>query len=97
MAGFKVVFHSIISGIFAASAGVAGKVAFDEALIIKGCLAAQDVLTSSQIWNWIEASQFLPSGVLLTDVCDHKVGPNLNFIYYNYLPFLINFNMLSTT
>ena len=89
MAGFKVVFHSIISGIFAASAGVAGKLAFDETLISNGCHATQVALKSSLVLSWIERNQFWPSVILFTDVCDHKVGPSLNFIV------LMAFNILN--
>ena len=73
MAGFGAVFHSIVSGVFAASAGVAGKLAFDETLIANGCLEIQSVLKLSEVLNWSGAAQFLPEVFIHTDVCNPKV------------------------
>ena len=74
MAGVGAVTHSIISGIFAASAGVAGKLAFDATLITKGCVTFHSILHSSEALSWLGRSQFLPSFLQHTDVCDYQVG-----------------------
>ena len=73
MAGVGAVSHSIISGVFAASAGVAGKLAFDSTLITKGCVTFHSILQSSEALSWLERSQFLPSFLQHTDVCDYQV------------------------
>ena len=73
MAGVGAVSHSIISGVFAASAGVAGKLAFDNTLITKGCVNFYSILPSSEALSWLEISQFLPSFLPHTDVCDNQV------------------------
>ena len=74
MAGFEAVIHSIISGVFAASAGAAGKLAFDTALISNGCLELQSVFESSELFNWLQTLEFYPNVILHTDVCHDQVG-----------------------
>ena len=74
MAGFEAVIHSIISGVFAASAGAAGKLAFDKALISNGCLELQSVFESSELLNWLQTLEFYPDVILHTDVCNSQVG-----------------------
>ena len=75
MANFGAVVNSIISGVFAASAGVAGKLAFDEALITNSCLQVQSIYNSSEVLlGWIESIQFLPQFFHHTDVCSTQVG-----------------------
>ena len=75
MAGLKVVFHSVLSGIFAASAGVAGKLAFDKPLILDGCFILQNAFESSSLWSWIQQPHILGSLLFFTNVCDIKVRP----------------------
>ena len=74
MAGFEAVIHSIISGVFAASAGAAGKLAFDKTLISNGCLELQSVFESSELLNWLQTLEFYPNVILHTDVCNNQVG-----------------------
>ena len=81
MAGFEAVIHSIISGVFAASAGAAGKLAFDKALISNGCLELQSVFKSSELLNWLQTLEFYPDVILHTDVCNNQVGALL-FLYH---------------
>ena len=88
MAGFGAVIHSIISGVFAASAGAAGKLAFDEALISNGCFALQSVFESSELLNWLQTLEFYPDVILNTDVCNNQVGTLL-------FPFRIMFSISS--
>ena len=73
MDGVGAVSHSIISGVFAASAGVAGKLAFDKSLITKGCIDIHSVLKSSEVLSRLEVFQLLPSFLQNTDVCDYQV------------------------
>ena len=73
MDGVGAVSHSIISGVFAASAGVAGKLAFDKTLIAKGCIEIHSVLRSSEVLSILEVFQLLPSFLQNTDVCDYQV------------------------
>lgn len=91
MAGVGAVSHSIISGVFAASAGVAGKLAFDKTLITKGCVNFYSILQSSEALSWLEISQFLPSFLPHTDVCDNQVVWLLQLLVFI---FLIVFNVL---
>ena len=88
MAGFEAVIHSIISGGFAASAGAAGKLAFDKALISNGCLELQSVFESSELLNWLRTLEFYPNVILHTDVCNNQVGTLL-------FPFRIMFHISS--
>ena len=74
MAGFEAVIHSIISGVFAASAGAAGKLAFDKALISNGCLELRSVFESSELLNWLQTLEFYRNVILHTDVCNNQVG-----------------------
>ena len=74
MAGFEAVIHSIISGVFAASAGAAGKLAFDKALISNGCFELQSVFESFGLLNWLQTLEFYPDVILHTDVCNNQVG-----------------------
>ena len=73
MDGVGAVSHSIISGVFAASAGVAGKLAFNETLVAKGCIEIHSVLKSSEVLSRLEVFQLLPSFLQNTDVCDYQV------------------------
>ena len=83
MDGVGAVSHSIISGVFAASAGVAGKLAFDENLITKGCVAIHSVLQSTEALRGLEASTFLPEFLQQTDVCDYQVRNLKTFSIHN--------------
>ena len=75
MDSFGAVLHSITSGVFAASAGVTGKLAFDEALITNSCLQVRSIYNSSELLlGWIESIQFLPHFFHHTDVCSTQVG-----------------------
>ena len=75
MAGFGAVVHSMLSGIFAASAGVAGKLAFDEVSVTKGCLQLSSIYYSSEVLiGYLESIQFLPQIFHNTDVCNTQVG-----------------------
>ena len=74
MSCFDAVIHSIISGVFAASAGAAGKLAFDKALISNGCLELRSVFESSELLNWLQTLEFYPNVILHTDVCNKQVG-----------------------
>ena len=75
MDSFGAVLHSITSGVFAASAGVTGKLAFDEALITNSCLEVRSIYNSSELLlGWIESIQFLPHFFHHTDVCSTQVG-----------------------
>ena len=85
MAGFEAVIHSIISGVFAASAGAAGKLAFDKALISNGCLELQSVFESSELLNWLQTLEFYPDVILHTDVCNNQVG-TLSFSFRIMFP-----------
>ena len=59
MASFGAVVHSIISGVFAASAGVAGKLAFDEALVTNSCLQLRSIYKSSELLiGWVDSIEF---------------------------------------
>ena len=83
MDGVGAVSHSIISGVFAASAGVAGKLAFDKTLITKGCIEIHSVLNSSEVLSRLEVFQLLPSFLQNTDVCDYQV--RIWILIYNEL------------
>ena len=75
MASFGAVVHSIISGVFAASAGVAGKLAFDEALVTNSCLQLRSIYKSSEVLiGWVDSIEFLPQFFHHTDVCSIQVG-----------------------
>ena len=88
MAGFEAVIHSIISGVFAASAGAAGKLAFDKALISNGCLELQSVFESSELLNWLQTLEFYPDVILHTDVCNNQVGTFFILIPYHVSHFI---------
>ena len=72
MAGFEAVIHSIISGVFAASAGVAGKLAFDKTLVSNGCF---------ELLTWLQTIQLYPNVILHSDVCNNQVGTHYIYEY----------------
>ena len=83
MDGVGAVSHSIISGVFAAAAGVAGKLAFDEISITKGCVAIHSVLQSTEALRGLEASTFLPEFLQQTNVCDYQVRNFKTFLIHD--------------
>ena len=90
MDGVGAVSHSIISGVIAASAGIAGKLAFDKSLITKGCVEIHSVFKSSKVLSGLEASQLLPSFLQNTDVCDYQVS--IYSSMYGYLQIQLRHN-----
>ena len=86
MASFGAVVHSILSGVFAASAGVAGKLAFDEALVTNSCLQIRSIYNSSEVLlGWIESIQYLPQFFHNTDVCSIQVGSYIECLFVGML------------